>query len=419
MDMCENLLSRGYLTVCDNTFIWIQAITIIFMLFIITLVVILFIKNSKLKQKQKTLNKILEDFKMDNNDDAVKRLLSMGTHGHDDVNAASLSTLEQSMAFESAKQKVLAPLVKEFALRKHQLGDALQTIKEADALKEAIDITNQEIDFQKLNLIAVTNRVPLACVLIDLAPAGLSYIEPEKEVTLYQLIIADADAMEILAELGCNEIDKMSDLSTTMIDKLIEFYSDFDVTQENFDIVSQLAVMQLKGNIRKSKRGSYLNLITSMNTELNGHQTGLSADVDRFKSAENAIGQNGNSKQELSETQNLEKSANDDVVNSDNTDALEKQPKDEIVSTETDDNQLFLSEDDDDWLSKMFNEIPQLRFKINEWRIAVKQPIDFKLIGIDRLKVLVEIADKEKRSHPSNPDYARVHDLLSGALCKM
>lgn len=418
MDMCENLLSRGYLTVCDNTFIWIQVAIIIFMLFITALVVILFIKNSKLKQKQKTLNKIVEDYKMEQ-DDAVKRLLNLGTHGHDDVNSASLSTLEQAVAFESTKQKVLAPLVKEFALRKNQLAETLQTVKEAGVLKQAIDITNQEIDFQKLNLIAETNRLPLACVLIDQAPSGLSYIEPEKEDTLYKLITSDKDAMDLLAELGCDEFDKMSDLSSTLIDKLIEFYSDFDVTQESFDIVSQLAVMQLKGNIRKSKRGSYLDLITSMNSELNGHQTGLSTDIDKFKAAENAIGDNSNSQQGLQESPEVEEVEENNIIDSNQENTLEQEPENEVISTEPGDSPLFLSDEDDTWLSKKFDEMHALRYKINEWKIELKQPIDFNLIGAEKVKVLVDIADKEKRSHPSNPDFARVHDLLSGILAKM
>jgi hypothetical protein len=419
MDMCENLLSRGYLTVCDNTFIWIQAIMIIFMLFITTLVVILFIKNSKLKQKQKTLNKIVEDYNMSQSD-AVKRLLEIGTHGQDDVNSASLSTLEKSVAFETTKQQVIAPLVKEFALRKNQLQEVLQTVKEAGALKQAIDVTNQEIDFQQLNLIAETNRVPLACVLIDLAPAGLSYIEPEKEEALYTLITSDIDAMELIAKSDCKEFDKMSDLSAATIDKLIEFYADFDVTQENFDIVSQLAVMQLQSNIRKSKRGNYLDLITSMNAELNGNKSsGLSADVDKFKAAENAIGGNSNSQQELPESPKVQEVVENDVVDSDQENTLEKQSDNMVISTEPDSDEPLLSTDDDNFISKMFHDISQFRFKINEWRITLKQPIDFKLIGKERVQVLVEIAEQEKRSHPSNPDFTKVHDLLLGVLEKM
>jgi len=462
MNVCDNILSRDILSTCDDVLIWYLFIMSIIVFFIATAVVILYRKYQKFIQKQKQIQQNLEDITMStkNNENNIKRLLNLGEHGSQDVVNSSMDTLEQNVAFEITRQQSNEQLVQKFAQSKIQASKMAATIEEAEILVQSIDITNGHVDLAKLKLLSINTDTPLAILLLDKAQDNLNYIEHNQAVSLLKLISNDKEAIEILHESITDVKDDMSNVPKSVIDELIEHYSELETTPIHFEIVHNLAILLLKGTVKTLKRKSYSDLIKKMNNELREKgELKLNERGDKFREGQQAISsqsseissqsseiiiEDDQSENDLPITATAENVNNESVesfiiddhtldlssetcndfdvnVNTQNVDTQTEDDlgiNDNIFSTINTD-ELILIDAFNAEVTNDFEKIAQIRFKINEWRITVKQPINFIEIGKDRVKELKTTVNLVLNQDKSNNDAIRLREILDLILVKM
>lgn len=416
MDMCRNLQTIGYLYECNMTYIWIIFATICFMFLMTLIAVILGVKAIIQKYKRKG------EMDMCNTKKQVQSLLDIGVHGQAAINNDSFHSLQEAVALCTKTESQKMELAQKLARAKVKSEYLKQGQLESELLLEAIDVTNKQIDFRKLELIATNSGTPLECVLIEHAPAGISYNKPEESCAVISKLKNNDEALGILIESKLDNVSDLSDLTFSTVDTLITLYADYDVTEEVKFITGQLVISQLKGNCRKTKREEYILILKNINAELSKDAyTGLSPDVDEHKAAIADLAINNDDLQESDfakhESSKLTSSQELDLVEHESFELTSSQETSHVESTSSD--ELCLSKEDDEFLSQMFDQISALRFKIKEWRIEIKQPINFNLIGSDKVKQLKEIAELQMKGHPENLDYVRVYNLLNETFNKM
>ena len=279
---------------------WYTKIGLFILLIILLVIIIVYFlnrgnnRNTKRVHRYKKLNKTRNftnrGVNIMSNQNKVSRLLNVDVFGQDNLNNESEDGLSLELTKEIqmlvGKKKALRKLAR-LKVESVQL-DQMDT--EIDIILGAIDVEQKIIDFKKLSIIAKRLGQPIACVLIDKAPACVNYVKQEDAEKVLSLLMNEEEAYSILATAELGNISDISEIPFRIVDDLISLYFDFDLTEEVYYITEQLVVLQLKGKVRKSKRSEYLDLLQSMTTELSGNDyVGLSDDVDDFKAAENAL----------------------------------------------------------------------------------------------------------------------------------
>lgn len=421
MDMCENLLSRGYLTVCDNTFIWTQVAIVIFIFFITTLVVILFIKNNKLKQKQ---NKLIQSIEGKVMTDRTEELLSILSEGDEELSLSSSQGLNAILATQQVANKAVLQKANEVNITKQQSRILQNALQEIESLENVNQVLLGELDQSKLSILCSELHLELPEVILLHGNAGQTYLDDNQKKVLYTDLCQYPGCKESFTEMGITNDADIQKLPNYKLEEFFYVLAEMDVTEQTYKTMGLLIIAQVENSkITDAKRKVLMSDYATKKAELQKKKDFLkSSDVVNdavTKSLGNDVGKESNETESTAVTK--ESTESSEQLSNDNAESGQEinDKLSETVDSEPGNDQLFLSEDDDSWLSKKFNDIPALRYKINEWKIELKQPIDFYLIGTERVQVLVEIAATEKRSHPLNPDFTKVHELLSSVLEKM